>query len=224
MSRRNNAAQRCRRCRLHGNLCFCALIPRIETRTRVVLLIHRYEDRKTTNTGRLAVECLPNSEVVVRGHDGAPDAPVRWDPATTPLLLFPHEDATPIEELPAPSRPVTLFVPDGTWRQASKMRARVPGLCDVPCVRLPPGAPSAYRLRTEAHAQGLATMEAIARVLGVLEGAEVQRGLEDTLRTMVERTLWARGLVGERQVKGGIPEDARRHGPRGVPPARAGEA
>jgi DTW domain-containing protein YfiP len=56
MSRRNNAASRCNRCRMHSSLCVCALIPTLETRTRLVLVIHRAEDRKPTNTGRLAFE------------------------------------------------------------------------------------------------------------------------------------------------------------------------
>lgn len=209
MSRRDNADIRCRRCQMHPGLCLCALIPRVPTRTRVVLVIHRYEHRKPTNTGRLAVECLPNSELLVRGHEGRPSAPFAADPASQPVLLFPHEDAIPIDRFAASTRPVTLVVPDGTWRQASKVRRRVPGLGDVPCVSLPPGEPSAYRLRAEAHAHGLATIEAIARALGVLEGASARAALERVFRTMVERTLWARGLIGATDVAGGLPTDAK---------------
>ena len=76
MSRRNNAARRCSRCRMHLSLCVCTLIPRLVTRTRLLLVIHRAEDRKPTNTGRLAAECLVNSEVVVRGHEEADRGPL----------------------------------------------------------------------------------------------------------------------------------------------------
>ena len=72
----------CVRCMMHMSLCICALFPRIETRTRLVLVIHRYEDRKPTNTGRLGAECLVNSDVVVRGHEGQPSAPLRLPPGT----------------------------------------------------------------------------------------------------------------------------------------------
>src|SRR5947207_6591113 len=72
LSRRSNALHRCSRCRLHRSLCLCAMIPRLETRTRVVLMIHRLEDRKATNTGRLATECLVNSEVRVHGFESRP--------------------------------------------------------------------------------------------------------------------------------------------------------
>ena len=47
--------------------CLCGLLPRVETRTRVVLVLHQLEDHKTSNTGRLALLCLPNSEIVFRG-------------------------------------------------------------------------------------------------------------------------------------------------------------
>jgi DTW domain-containing protein YfiP len=205
---------------MHASLCLCALLPRIETRTRLVLVIHRYEDRKPTNTGRLATECLTNSEVVVRGHATEPSSPLRFAPGSQPLFLFPHEDATPIAQMKEASRPVTLIVPDGTWRQASKVRQRVPGLRDVPCVYLPPGEPSLYRLRFDAHALGLATLEGIARALAVLEGERgesVKAQLEWTLRAMVERTLWARGAMKTEDVTGGIPEGAMRHDPRASP-------
>ncbi len=213
MSRRNNASVRCPRCRMHESLCVCALIPQLETRTRLLLLIHRIEDRKPTNTGRLATECLTNSEVFVRGHESAPSPPFTWAPATQPVFLFPHAEAVPLASFAASSLPVTLIVPDGTWRQASKVRNRVPGLRDVPCVSIPADVPSIYRLRTEAHDGGLATIEAIARAFGILEGVHVRRALESVFRAMVERTLWARGEIATSAVSGGIPEGAMRHDP-----------
>ncbi len=214
MSRRANAHLRCSRCRMHGSLCVCALIHRIATRTRLVLVIHRIEARKPSNTGRLAVECLPNSEVWVRGHADAPSAPLEIDAGSDPVFLFPHEGAGSLADLARSPRPVTLIVPDGTWRQASKVRQRVPGLRDVPCVSLPPDVRSVYRLRAEAHDHGLATIEAIARAMGILEGVHVRRALEHVFRAMVERTLWSRGEIATENVTGGVPEGAMRHDPR----------
>jgi DTW domain-containing protein YfiP len=214
VSRRDNADARCPRCRLHASLCVCALIARIATRTRLVLVIHRREERKPTNTGRLAIECLSNSQAIVRGHQSSPSAPFTWDGSTQPLFLYPHADATPIARFAASERPVTLIVPDGTWRQAAKVRARVPGLGDVPCVSIEPDAPTMYRLRNETRYGGLATIEAIARALGVLEGGHVRSALEEVFRAMVERTLWSRGQLGAADVSAGIPAGALRHDPR----------
>ena len=208
MSRRSNTDVRCDRCRMHDSLCVCSLIPRLETRTRLVLIIHRSEERKPTNSGQLAARCLPNSEVHVRGVAGAAEPLFSADPARQPLLLFPHEDAVPITEFVGAPRPVTLVVPDGTWRQASKVPRRMPGLADVPWVTLPHDAPSIYRLRSEHHDGRMATLEAIARALGILEGAHVREALERLFRVMVERTLWLRGQLRSEDVSSAIPERA----------------
>lgn len=213
MSRRKNAAVRCERCRMHGSLCVCALIPRIETRTHVLLVIHRFEDRKPTNTGRLATECLPNSSVLLRGREDAPTAPFVAAPGSPALLLFPHDDARPLVEYAGKEQSFTLVVPDGNWRQASRVRNRVPGLRELPCVSLPQGPPSLYRLRSESRETGLSTLEAIARALGILEGPEIRIALERLFLAMVERTLWARGSIATASVTGGIPEGAKRHDP-----------
>jgi DTW domain-containing protein YfiP len=176
VSRRNNASRRT-----------------LTKRTRLLLVIHRVEARKPTNTGQLAAHGLVNSEVLVRGHEDRPTPPFVADPASQPVFLFPFDDAVPLEEFAGSERPVTLIVPDGTWRQASKVRARVPRFRDVPCAALPLEAPSTYGLRSEAHPHRLATIEAIARAMGILEGPPVRAALEHVVRAMVDRTLWSRG-------------------------------
>ena len=186
MSRRENLAKRCKGCMMHMSLCVCSFFEtKLETRTHLLLVIHRAEIRKPTNTGYLAAKCLANSSVLVRGNSENPTEALDFGD-TEPVLLYPHDG---VQELVPTDRPVTLIVPDGNWRQAAKVRARVPGLKDVRCAILPPGPPSIYRLRSEAHAHGLATMEAIARAMGILEGPHIHDALTVVFRAMVERTL-----------------------------------
>jgi DTW domain-containing protein len=132
--------------------------------------------------------------------------------------LYPSPEALPLDqlvpELRADGRAITLVVPDGNWRQASKVRQRVPWLHGLRCAVLPSAMPSQYRLRTEAHSHGLATLEAIARAFGILEGSEVQVALERVFAAMVERTLWARGSIAREAVVSGVPEGTFRHRPR----------
>jgi DTW domain-containing protein YfiP len=197
------AAHRCVDCRLARSSCLCALIPRIETRTRVVLVLHQLEHAKTSNTGRLAVRCLPNSEIVMRGDPNwsqeentrvetvvapAPD----WGAHGDPVLLYPHPDARPISAWKDHPRPITLIVPDGTWRQGRRVRQRTPGLAEVPCASISRTAPSNYRLRSTYDPRRLATLEAIAEALGVLEGEHAREALLQIFDVMVERTLKAR--------------------------------
>ncbi len=196
---------------MHFSLCICALIPRIETRTRLVLVMHKDELKKPTNTGQLATMSLVNSELHIRGREGDAATEITWPADSEPVLLFPHGDAEPLTALPGP---VTLIAPDGNWRQAAKVRARVPGLKDIRCVTLPTGPKTRYRLRSELQPGGLATIEAIARAYGILEGPEVQATLERIFDLMVERTLWVRGSLSTEDVTGGIPEGVMKHDPR----------
>jgi DTW domain-containing protein len=213
VSRRDHRERRCDTCKLHRALCICALIPRLETRTRLILVIHREEERKPTNTGGLAARALIDASVVVTG-DRARALPDTWfAPDEQPVLLFPAEDARPIDEVVTGEHRPVLVVPDGTWRQAQKMGTRIEALRGVPRVSLPAGAPTTYQLRKETKDAGLATLEAIARALRVLEGPArgpvVEEALLSVFRTLVDRTLWTRGALRDDQVHGGIPEAAR---------------
>ncbi len=195
MSRRDNVDRRCADCKLFVEQCICSLIPHVETRTKLLLIVHRDEARKPTNTGQLAARCLVNAEVWVRGIEGQPEQAFQPDPARQAVLLYPDDDAVPIVDFASADKPVTIVVPDGTWRQAGKMRARVPGLRAIPCVSLPAGPPTAYGLRAETHPDGLATLEAIARAFEVLEGPSVRAELERIFAEMVGRTRILRGQV-----------------------------
>jgi DTW domain-containing protein YfiP len=214
--RRFDPERRCPECRLQRRLCICALIPRLETRTRLVLVLHQLEARKPTNTGLLAVRCLANSTVVMRGRrpdgpDALPDPLLDDDfpwleAPEDAVLLFPSEDAVPIAEVRDHPRPLRLVVPDGTWSQAIRARKRLHGLDRLRCVYVPAGA-SEYRLRHDPREGHLSTLEAIARAYGALEGAAAQEALERVHRIMVERTLWSRGRLAVGEVTGGIPDE-----------------
>lgn len=181
---------------MHLPLCICAAIPRYELETRLVLVMHRREEKKSTATGPLALEALPNSELRVHGY---PDRPLDFSDLNNAgrrtLLLYPGEDAPVLSKdfLDLDHRPITLVVPDGSWRQAAKMGRRLPGLDHAEMVRLPEGARTQWGIRQENHPQGLATFEAIARAFGIIESPAVQSGLEELFRLMVQRTLHTRG-------------------------------
>lgn len=215
VSKHDQGAFRCVRCRMLGELCVCSFFPDppLQTLTRLVLFLHRDEDRKTTNTGRLAGECIAGSEVRVRGRRHQPCPTFAPAPGTRPLLLFPHDDAIPLERLPPSAGPFTLIVPDGTWGQARRVRSRVPGLGAVPSVALPEGERSIYRLRSASRQGGLSTIEAVARAFELLEGPHVREALERVFHAMVERTLWSRGRIDVAAVTSGIPAGLERHAP-----------
>jgi DTW domain-containing protein YfiP len=181
MGTRSRRAARCPRCRLHVARCLCAEVPTLELRTRLVLVAHDHELTKTTTTGPLALLALPNAELHVHGsmHERL-DLRGLHVPDRRVLCLFPSDDArvlTP-ELVAEDPRPITLIVPEATWRQASRMARRIPGVAEADRVILPAGEPTRWGVRTEPREGGLATMEAIARALGVIEGAEVRAALD----------------------------------------------
>jgi len=163
-------------------------MPQLHTRTKLLVILHTSEAKKPTNTGRLAALCTDNSEVLIRG---LPDQPLDLSSLAgqRALVLAPDDDATVVERLEGP---VTLVVPDGSWRQASKMPRREPMLRDLPRVKLPPLLSRAPALRLETKDNGLATFVAIAHALGVLEDAAIERRLLTFYDIVAERILLAR--------------------------------
>jgi len=187
----------CLRCRMYLPLCICSLLPNLNLRTRVVVFMHRKEYVYMTNTGALLTKALVNSDLVFRGHEGrtvvAPERILVTD--SNPYILFPSDDAQLLDEELAARlpRPLTLIVPDGHWGQARKIVTREPSLAGLPRIKLPPGAPSRYRLRRNPVPGRVCTYEAVCRTLGILEGPQVQAAMEIAFEAMVERILWGCG-------------------------------
>lgn len=208
---------RCPRCRLHTDLCACEVLAPLAVTTELIVVAHRYEVRKPTSTGRLAVMCLAGARLCLRGLHGKPDDPVPLRPGREAILLFPCPGALPLDQWqaarPSPAPPVTLIVPDGTWGQAKRVRRRVPGLASITAVILPDALATGTRLRQPDQPSRLATLEAIALALGILEGPAAQDHLLRAFRTVVERTLWSNGRLSAEQVTTGIPKGARQDGP-----------
>lgn len=204
---RNN---RCETCRMRKDLCLCAHLPRLALRTQVILLMHVGERDKPSNTGRLAHLCLPNSEIRYRGErDGTPlrlDGLVTESFETWMLHLSPQSEALTPALVARTEKPVRLLVPDGTWSQASRLGSQLARqLPAVKHVMLSASRrPSEYKLRSEHHPDGMATFEAIARALGVLEGAHVQEPMEEIFRRMNDRVLYTRGKLAAAEVRGGL--------------------
>jgi len=201
---------RCTRCFLKPALCMCSELPRVATHTRVVVIMHGFEEHKSTNTGRLAISSLENSELVRFGAENPPLSHNPWQADRVPVILFPVSGAQPISDFKN-QKNLVLVALDGNWRQAARLRKRFAAQ-NIPFAAAPPGAPSAYGLRHEPHAHGMSTYEAIVRSLAVLEEIDVS-SLERAFRIFRDRTLWCRGSIKKEDVEGGIPDGILRHAP-----------
>lgn len=159
--------------------------------------MHEKELKRTTNTGRLATKCLLNSELRVRGTKSGPlDLSDLLEMPYEPLLLYPSEDARDLNTLFTQIRrkPVLLIVPDGNWRQASKVHTRHKELAHVPRVFLKKKATdSSLVMRKETVENGMATLEAIAAAFGTLENSAVGAALKQLYELKLHQTLLGRG-------------------------------
>ncbi len=177
--------------------CICTLIPSLVTNTKLCLIIHKREIKKPTNTGALASKCLSGSEVHICGLEESPlDYKNLIEGDYENLFLFPSHHSKPLttELKKTFEKPVKLFVADGNWGQAKRIYNRFQRLNELKTVHIPVGEPTQYHLRREhGRAEGLATMEAIARSFGILENVETQLALEKVFLEMVNRTLVSRG-------------------------------
>ena len=161
---RSRKIPRCGGCGLYPQLCVCSSLPALQTRVEVVVLVHRLERFKSTNTGRLATRALARGLIVT----GDQLSPLVVPPVPRSFVLFPRPDATPLTEAIA-SGIDRLIVPDGTWPQAGRLARRDPLCAGLPCVKLTCTRPSRYALRRSDRPDALCTFEAIAEALRILD-------------------------------------------------------
>jgi DTW domain-containing protein YfiP len=204
-------SRRCPRCAFPPDHCICAEIPRLASRTRVVVIRHAAERVRTTSTVRWAALALEGCEVLDHAVRGAPldlaRIPVRGAAVLFPSRGGPAAGRRPFECAPAAARPQpdaragvpdpipdTLVVLDGSWAQARRMLQRIPPLRTMPRLSLP--VRDAERLRRPTVADGMSTLEAIAAALALLGDADAARGLEALHRVAVARSLRLRWSPG----------------------------
>lgn len=181
---------RCERCLLQTRVCMCDEIPRVETRTRVLVVRHASETYKPSNSGRLVALALTNCALL---DYGARDQPLDETPLRAPgtWLLFP--EGPPVDAAAAPPTPPVppprqLVVLDASWPQARRMYQRIGALRGLPLFTLPAPATPPDQLRTPPRADTLSTVHAVARALELLEGPDVVAPLERAYAVMIERS------------------------------------
>ncbi|MGC6371418.1 tRNA-uridine aminocarboxypropyltransferase [Pseudomonas sp. K2I15] len=182
----------CPRCLRPTTHCLCTLIPSLDSRTRVLLLQHPSEVNHALNTARLAALGLVNAQLIV-GEVFEDLQTLLSPPGYQARLLFPAEDAQPLQAYMPSDEPLLLVVPDGTWRKARKLLHLNPLLAALPRVTLVEGAVSRYRLRKAPGPGALSTVEAIAQALQVLEAPTSFEPLLKPFEALIEGQIAAMG-------------------------------
>jgi len=141
---------------------------------------------------------LVNSEVRVRGEQREPlDLKDLLIGQYRSFLFYPSADAVELNQalVMQQEAPIQLIVPDGTWRQARKIHSRHPELTDLPRLKISTPNNSIFQLRAQSKPERMATLQAVAEGLGIIEGDGVRELLMKLYQTKIERTLKARGIL-----------------------------
>ena len=150
----------------------------METRTRIVLLMHPKEHRhQKCTTGRLTCLNLANSEIIpgVRFDDNSRYRALVDDPGNLAVLLYPGKDALRLGSgYPGPAldgRRLVVFLVDGTWPCARSIVRQSPSLLRLPQLRIEPRQPSRFTIKRQPAPWCLSTIEATHELLLALEAA-----------------------------------------------------
>jgi DTW domain-containing protein len=172
------------RCMRPASACLCPTRPPMETRTRVVLLMHSKEYRRErTGTGRLACLNLANSEIVpgLAFDDHARVRALLDDPGLYSALLYPGQNSldlgapegaeTLIRE--ARGRRLVVFLVDATWACSKSVLRASPGIASLPRLSIKPRERSRWVIKRQPRDCCLSTIEAIHELLAALEAARL---------------------------------------------------
>ncbi|HXS17630.1 MAG TPA: pseudouridine synthase, partial [Polyangiaceae bacterium] len=175
----SHAEQSCLRCLRPSLDCVCSTIVPLHIRSQLALVMHHKEARRRISSGPLLLAALRKAELYVYGRrDEQLSMCHLHEQGRRVLVLSTATDARPLSVEFSLGLPVTLVVPDGNARQAGRAALRVLGLRDAERVGLPQELWGSSLHGGGAYAAwGLSTYEAVSRALGVLEGAELARGL-----------------------------------------------
>jgi DTW domain-containing protein len=176
----------CYRCFWPQPQCWCERVPRLETQTRFVILMHPKEfKREKASTGRLTHLSLPNSEIQVGVEFDQHPAVQRLlaDRDSEVVLLYPGKQAVNLSDdglawKPSPGKRLTVLVLDATWSCARKMLKLSPSLQRLPRVMFTPSAPSRYVIKQQPFEGCLSTLESVHEVISALN----HRGIESTAK------------------------------------------
>jgi len=180
-------AERCKECLLRSEWCFCAEVPHLKFQTKLTIIRHWKERCRTSNSARLVKQAIPATELM---DYGAPQAP--FEPSQLNLdgaaLLFPSDT-------PSTVPPKRLIILDGSWPQARKMMRRIPILATLPRVQVQPKTIPPTRIRQPPFRGGMATIEAVARALDLLEGDGAGAELDALFARLADTHYRLRGKI-----------------------------
>ncbi|OVE66942.1 hypothetical protein CCS79_16810 [Clostridium diolis] len=178
----------CNKCGLPIINCICDIVPKIETKAKMLILSTEREFRRPSNTARLLKLVNPEStELILWERVKTPEKLIEYINSDDYEIhiLFPMDDDEPVErkhkckdleKIPA------FIILDGTWKEAEKILRKSDYLKKLPRISLNLINKSEYTLRKGASEGELCTIEAAIEVLKLnseFENAQLIKGTFD---------------------------------------------
>lgn len=215
---RGSSLKRCNTCQLGADYCICQQLVGAQSHCDILLLIHRNELLKPSNSGRLIADTLPNNTHAFLWSRTEPNPELLAllaDPKRQFLLVFPPQDGDPREKFSSQQakekmasewqgKKITLLLLDGTWKQARKMYGKSDYLNDIPCLTLCEqdikDSAGQYGLR-QAHAPSLSsTCEAAAIALSAIGEKSAGRQTLKNFTTFNQAYIACRGNIRPKKI------------------------
>ncbi len=200
---RGKSVVRCEYCQLAIFACICPWRPELTSNCEFVLLMHRDEVFKPTNTGRLIADVLPRQTHVFCWSRTEPVPELLAllnDPLRRCVIVFPADanetgskSRTLVTEFPADGAVVTFILLDGTWKQSGRMFHLSRWLEAVPCAVLPDALVRGYAVRKSHQEHYLSTAEAAGLCLEMVGEARAACVLQDYFELFNLHYLATRG-------------------------------
>ncbi|QKX18188.1 tRNA-uridine aminocarboxypropyltransferase [Microbulbifer sp. YPW1] len=164
--------QVCPTCQRPLNVCYCSALVHIPNRIRVLIIQHPLEQKHPFNTGRMAQQCLDNSELIVAEHMTDDELGQLLKPSSA--LLYPSLAWLPEVEQVAPGSALAasleqLVVIDANWKKSKKILHLHPKLQQLPRVSFEGDLRSGYQIRHSSMENSLSTIESIVMAMQQLE-------------------------------------------------------
>ncbi|NRP52425.1 MULTISPECIES: tRNA-uridine aminocarboxypropyltransferase [unclassified Marinobacterium] len=198
--------KRCEQCRLPITACICEYRSEVESQVEFVVLMHRYETYKPTNTGRLIADSIAKTRVIEwqgRKEPGDELTALLNDPSYQPIIVFPPAEdylermTTPVQVQQNSAKPLLILL-DGTWRQARRIFRHSDYLQHLPVISLDEVRESSYGLRKAIHEGQLCTAEVAIALLEQLGDEPAANHLNAYFKRFNQHYVASRGRLAKR--------------------------
>jgi DTW domain-containing protein YfiP len=198
----------CQKCTKPDKTCICKwLSPQVNS-IAVLVLQHPDKEKKAIGSAKLVTLGLTKSKVLTSLHITENEVLTILGKlsCSRPLLIYPQSlndehlhyvydfEKEHFTSLPLQKAYDSIILLDGTWRNTRELLHCNAWLNQLPTLNLKNVGESSYRIRQAKQAGALATIEAVSKVLGLLEESFISEKLLLPFEKMIEFQIKKMGI------------------------------